>query len=58
MRAARVIPTALLAGLFLTLPGVAPADGLAGALPTAEAAASPAQQMLTLVNAERSKAGC
>ena len=26
--------------------------------PAAEAAASPAQEMLTLVNAERSKAGC
>jgi len=62
MRAARVIPTALLAGLFLTLPGtlpgIAPADGIMGGAPVAEAAASPAQQMLTLVNAERSKAGC
>jgi uncharacterized protein YkwD len=58
MRAARLGPTALLAGLFLTLPGVAPADSVVGGPPAAEAAASPAQQMLTLVNAERSKAGC
>jgi uncharacterized protein YkwD len=59
MRATRVIPTALLAGLFLTLPGALPGiDGLGA--PTAEAAtaASSAEQMLTLVNAERRKAGC
>jgi hypothetical protein len=58
MRAARILGTALLAGLFVTLPGVAPADGLLGGPPVATAAASPAQEMLTLVNAERSKAGC
>ena len=60
MRATRVIPTALLAGLFLTLPGTLPGIGGLGGPPTAEAAtaASAAEQMLTLVNAERSKAGC
>jgi uncharacterized protein YkwD len=60
MRAARVIPTALLAGLFLTLPGTLPGIGRLGGPPTAEAAtaASAAEQMLTLVNAERRKAGC
>jgi uncharacterized protein YkwD len=57
MRAARVIGTALLAAGFLAVPGVAPADALVGAPPAAEAA-TPAQEMLTLVNAERSKAGC
>jgi len=58
MRAARVIPTALLAGLFLTLPGTLPGIGRLGGPPTAEAAtaASAAEQMLTLVNAERHKA--
>ena len=60
MRAARVIPTALLAGLFLTLPGTLPGIGRLGGPPTAEAAtaASAAEQMLALVNAERRKAGC
>ena len=62
MRAARVVGTALLATAFLAVPGVAPVDGLVDGLvngpPAAEAAASPAQEMLTLVNAERSKAGC
>ena len=60
MRAARVIPTALLAGLFLTLPGTLPGIDRLGGPPTAEAAtaASAAEQMLTLVNAERRKAGC
>jgi uncharacterized protein YkwD len=60
MRAVRVIPTALLAGLFLTLPGTVPAVGPLGGPPTAEAAtpAQSAQQMLSLVNAERRKAGC
>jgi uncharacterized protein YkwD len=60
MRTARVIPTALLAGLFLTLPGTLPGIGGLGGPPTAEAAtaASAAEQMLTLVNAERREAGC
>jgi len=58
MRAARVVGTALLATAFLAVPGLAPVDGLVHGPPAAEAAASPAQEMLTLVNAERSKAGC
>lgn len=58
MRAARVLGTALLAGLFVGFPGVAPADALFGGPPTATAAASPAQEMLTLVNAARERAGC
>lgn len=58
MRAARVLGTSLLAAAFLAVPGVAPADGLAGGPPTATAAASAAQEMLALVNAERGKAGC
>ena len=37
MRAARVIPTALLAGLFLTLLGTLPGIGRLGGPPTAEA---------------------
>jgi uncharacterized protein YkwD len=51
MRAARVVGTALLAAGFLTFPGVAP-------VPVAEAVATPAQEMLVLVNVERSKVGC
>ena len=51
MRAARVLGSTLLATAFLAVP-------LVESPPTAVAAASPAQQMLTLVNAERSKAGC
>ena len=46
MRAARIVGTALLATACLAVG------------PSAEAAVSPAQEMLTLVNAERTKAGC
>lgn len=58
MRAARVLGTAVLAGLFVTFPGVAPADGLLGGPPAATAAVPPAQEMLTMVNAARERVGC
>ena len=57
MRAARVVGTALLATACLAVPG-ARRGAAGGRAAAAEAAASPAQEMLTLVNAERSKAGC
>ena len=47
----RAFATTLLAALFLALPGVF-------VTPAAAAPAAPAQQMLTLVNAARSTAGC
>jgi uncharacterized protein YkwD len=56
MRVSRVLTTALLAAAFAALP-VAEVGGIVAVAP-AEAAATPAQEMLTLVNAERSKVGC
>lgn len=57
----RAASTGMLAALCLSLsgvPGAEPATPGAPAVSLAAATATPAQQMLTLVNAERTKAGC
>ena len=57
----RVAGTAVLAALFLSAPAagaLTPDTGGPGLAEVAQAAPSPAQQVLALVNAERQKAGC
>lgn len=56
----RVAGTTVLAALFLAAPAALPTDdpGLAATVSTAAAAPSSPEQVLTLVNAERRKAGC